>query len=93
MGLGNPRANRQSKARALLRMGARDIGAIEPVEDLGLIFLCNPNPVIGHRYSRLSLVDRQRYIDGAAGTRVLDGIIEQIQEQLAQTEFVSQDHD
>ena len=84
MGFDNPGADGQPKARALLGMGSRVIGAIEPVEDLRLIFLRDPNAAIGHRHPRLPLRDRQRDIDCATGARVLDRVIEKIQEQFAQ---------
>ena len=67
MGLDNPGADGQPKTRALLGMSARVIGAIEPVEDPRLILLRNPNAVIGHGHPGVSLLDRQRDIDGAAG--------------------------
>lgn len=85
VGFGNPGANRQSKARALLRMGSRVIGAIEPVEDLSLIFLRDPDAVICHRHPSLPLLNRQGHVDRAAWPRVFDCVIDEVQEQFAQT--------
>ena len=84
MGLDNPGADGQPKARALLGMGPRLIGAIEPVEDPRLILLRDSNAAISHGHPCLSLFDRQRDVDGAAGARVFDCVIEKIQEQFAQ---------
>src|SRR5437870_1483608 len=84
MGFDNPGADGQPKTRAFLGMGPRIIGAIEPVEDPRLILLRDSNTVIGHGHPCVSLFDRQRDVDGAAGVRVLDCVIEKIQEQLAQ---------
>ena len=84
MGFDNPGADGQPKARALLGMGPRVIGAIEPVEDLRLILLRDPNAAIGHRHPCVPLLDRQCDVDCAAGARVFDCVIEKIQEQFAQ---------
>ena len=84
MGFDNPGTDGQPKARALLGMGPRSIGAIEPVEDLRLILLRDPNAVIGHGHPCVILLDRQRDVDCATGARVFDCVIEKIQEQFAQ---------
>ena len=66
MGLDNPGADGQPKARALLGMGPRLIGAIEPVEDTRLILLRDSNAAISHVHPCLILFDCQRDVDGAA---------------------------
>ena len=54
MGFDNPSADGQPKARALLGMSPRVIGAIEPVKDPRLILLRNPNAVIAHGHQSVS---------------------------------------
>ena len=84
MGFDNPSADGQAKARTFLGMGPRAVGSIEPVKDPSLILLRDPNAVIGHGHPCVSLFDRQRDVDCAAGVRVFDRIVEKIQEQFAQ---------
>jgi hypothetical protein len=73
-----------SRARPRAAGSGRLIGAIEPVEDPRLILLRNSNAAISHGHPCLILFDCQRNVDGAAGARVLDCVIEKIQEQFAQ---------
>ena len=40
----------------------------------------------------MSLFDRQRYVDGTTGVRVLDCVIQKIQKQFAQAQFIPQYH-
>src|ERR1043165_7576405 len=88
----NPGADGQSKPRPLLGMGPCVIGAKESVEDSSLILFRDSNPVIRHSHPCVSLFDCQRDFDCAAGTGVFDRIIEKIQEQFAQAEFIAQYH-
>jgi len=67
MGFDNPGADGQPQARALLGIGPRFIGSIEPVEDLRLILLRDPNAAIGHRHPCMSLFDRQSNVDCPPG--------------------------
>jgi hypothetical protein len=92
MGFDNPGADGQPKARTFLGMGPRLIGAIEPVKDLRLILLRDPNTVIGYGHPCVSLFDRQSDVDCTAWARVFDRVIEKVQEQFTQTQFISQYH-
>ena len=84
MALDNPGTDGEPEARALLGMGSRLIGAIEPIEDPSMILLRDPNAMIGHGHPCMRLFDRQCDVDGAAGARIFDRVIEKIQEQFTQ---------
>ena len=91
MGLGNPGANRESKACPLLRVGPGTIGPEETMEDAGQIIGRYADPLIGDRQARARSFCDERDLDLPVGMRVLDRILHQIQQQLSQPEFVALD--
>ena len=92
MGLGDPSADGKSEARALFGMGPRLVRAEESVENSRPIFVRNPNALIGNRQTCVVTFRQERHFYFTAGMRILDGILDEIQQQFAKPEFITQ-HD
>jgi len=89
MGFDDPGADGQSQSGAFLCMGAGIVGAVEAIEDPLLIIGRNSDPLIGNRDLGLIGFGKERNLYGAAGPRVLDGVIDEIEKEFAQSQLVA----
>src|SRR5258708_20674341 len=57
------------------------IGAVEPLEDVGQIFVADANSGVANLDSRVPCSIREVHLNFAAGRRVLDGVFDENQEE------------
>src|SRR5262245_65666793 len=92
MRLGNPGANGKPETRTFLGMSSGLVRAEESIEDALLIFIRNPDTLVSDRHTRLLTFYQECDFYLPARVRILDGILDEIQQKLTKPEFIAQ-HD
>jgi len=91
MRLHDPLANGQTEACPLLGMGAGCIRSVKAMEDLRLLVTRDSDPRVGDRQPSRAARCAETHLDGPALFRVLDRVIDEIQDQFAQSHLIPDD--
>src|SRR3712207_724436 len=85
----DPLGDREPKAGALLGVSSGCLATVESVKDAFLLIGSNPDSLVGHRRGHCLWCNLKSELDRAAFRRIFYRIVDEIEEQLAQPEFIA----